>query len=286
MNRKKSAAFTLIELLVVIAIIAILAAILFPVFAKVRDKARETSDASNLKQLGTAITEYTQDYDEMMPRSGQFEDNGLYYPWEVDVAPFVKSRQVFISPQYSFLWNSNTYPGGATTDWPLMYQAGVVTKDSSGVYQFPVSYGANGLNGFFWDGPGGTCGGAFTKWTDGNPPPHYGPMVIASQPLSVIALPSETVLLEDAKYPDLWNGTSFDLPANPGCQGQNISAGFFTFNSTDPNAIGPFNGRENVVFCDGHVKSHRFFNECPHNLTVADDQLQDPVPACRTKDHL
>ncbi|MFH1910322.1 MAG: prepilin-type N-terminal cleavage/methylation domain-containing protein, partial [bacterium] len=61
--------FTLIELLVVIAIIAILAAILFPVFAKAREKARQTSCLSNLKQIDLAVLQYAQDYDEMMPRS-------------------------------------------------------------------------------------------------------------------------------------------------------------------------------------------------------------------------
>src|ERR687884_230020 len=61
--------FTLIELLVVIAIIAILAAILFPVFAQARDKARSASCLSNLKQMGTAWMMYTQDYDEMFPSS-------------------------------------------------------------------------------------------------------------------------------------------------------------------------------------------------------------------------
>src|SRR2546427_2702627 len=64
-------AFTLIELLVVIAIIAILAAILFPVFAQAREKARQTSCASNLRQLGTGITMYVQDNDEIYPRSNQ-----------------------------------------------------------------------------------------------------------------------------------------------------------------------------------------------------------------------
>lgn len=69
-DRRESAGFTLIELLVVIAIIAILAAILFPVFAQAREKARQTSCLSNMKQLGTAFMMYTQDYDERLPNSG------------------------------------------------------------------------------------------------------------------------------------------------------------------------------------------------------------------------
>ncbi len=64
---KKKQGFTLIELLVVIAIIAILAAILFPVFAQAREKARQTTCASNEKQMGLAILQYQQDYDEMFP---------------------------------------------------------------------------------------------------------------------------------------------------------------------------------------------------------------------------
>ena len=66
-HRSQTSAFTLIELLVVIAIIAILAAILFPVFAQAREKARSISCLNNLKQIGTAMQLYAQDYDEGMP---------------------------------------------------------------------------------------------------------------------------------------------------------------------------------------------------------------------------
>src|SRR5436190_5033002 len=72
---RRRPAFTLIELLVVIAIIAILAAILFPVFAQARERARQTSCLSNIKQLGTALLMYVQDYDETLPhQAGDYGD--------------------------------------------------------------------------------------------------------------------------------------------------------------------------------------------------------------------
>ena len=73
-NRRRPRAFTLIELLVVIAVIAILAAILFPVFAQAREKARQAACLSNIKQIGIAVHLYAQDYDETLPGSGATTD--------------------------------------------------------------------------------------------------------------------------------------------------------------------------------------------------------------------
>lgn len=95
--------FTLIELLVVIAIIAILAAILFPVFAQAREQARKAQCASNLKQLGTAILMYKQDYDERFPFGGWLPASQGTWEWQNSVAPYIKNRGVYRCPSSSEL---------------------------------------------------------------------------------------------------------------------------------------------------------------------------------------
>ncbi len=111
--------FTLIELLVVIAIIAILAAILFPVFAKAREKARQASCQSNLKQVGLAIAQYMQDYDEKYPYAGNGTDDPYvavnvcgWRGWLSNVVmPYVKNNQLFVCPSDG----NNYYNVGTTT---------------------------------------------------------------------------------------------------------------------------------------------------------------------------
>src|SRR5476649_1395436 len=100
---QKSYGFTLIELLVVIAIIAILAAILFPVFARARENARRASCQSNLKQLGLGMIQYIQDFDDRYPGFVGFSSNnnngnppnGM---WGNVIMPYVKSAQLFKCP--------------------------------------------------------------------------------------------------------------------------------------------------------------------------------------------
>lgn len=112
----KNKGFTLIELLVVIAIIAILASILFPVFAKAREKARQASCISNMKQLGLALMQYTQDFDETMPARQYIDDKGP--SWRNVVYPYVKATGVYKCP-------SNP------------------SKDTAGNDGYPISYGGN-----------------------------------------------------------------------------------------------------------------------------------------------
>lgn len=119
-NRNKG--FTLIELLVVIAIIAILAAILFPVFAKAREKARQISCASNEKQLGLGFMQYTQDYDEKMP-----EGNSTIYTyysgvgWAGQISPYVKSSGIYKCPDDPTAANSVTLTGDKAPAVPVSY---------------------------------------------------------------------------------------------------------------------------------------------------------------------
>ncbi|MBI5831508.1 MAG: DUF1559 domain-containing protein [Armatimonadetes bacterium] len=94
----KRKGFTLIELLVVIAIIAILAAILFPVFAKAREKARQSSCLSNLKQIGLALMQYSSDYDEKYCLNENGSGNGVR--WFEELQPYIKSTQIAMCPSY------------------------------------------------------------------------------------------------------------------------------------------------------------------------------------------
>lgn len=113
-HMQKRTGFTLIELLVVIAIIALLAAILFPVFARARENARRSSCQSNLKQLGLGLFQYTQDYDERFPSGNRAttDSNSVQAGrgWDEQIFPYVKSNQLFSCPSSTVKGSGSNVP--------------------------------------------------------------------------------------------------------------------------------------------------------------------------------
>ena len=228
---KSRRGFTLIELLVVIAIIAILAAILFPAFARARENARRASCMSNLKQISLGIFQYTQDYDEKLPAMGCTDittANGCtaatYNPgaraWFISIQPYTKSQQVMVCP-------SDSIRGGAAdTKWNGMYVDAALPGATAGmtaadiVNLLPLSYASNYL---LSDTGGGSAS------------------------LSAQLSPSQIFMLADA------GGKSTSASAS------SLGTWYMTMgyssasNDRWTNGRRHFDGR-NIAFADGHVK--------------------------------
>jgi prepilin-type N-terminal cleavage/methylation domain-containing protein/prepilin-type processing-associated H-X9-DG protein len=231
LNSARKRGFTLIELLVVIAIIAILAAILFPVFAKAREKARQITCASNLKQLGIACLSYTEDYDEQLPSSwsgpngyGASNPATGVYKWMDAVYPYVKSVGVYHCPD-------DAGQNGSTGNY-VFYQN--LTGANANYY------GSYGMNSSYW----GT-GSVSTKG------PGNGPGIGLSQ----LNSPSTTIWIGDGdgSYQIDWQ--------NAGQENTASSNGFTEIGSTGSEGDGALTFRHggpdlaNALYCDGHVKA-------------------------------
>jgi prepilin-type N-terminal cleavage/methylation domain-containing protein/prepilin-type processing-associated H-X9-DG protein len=154
-NKAFRKGFTLIELLVVIAIIAILAAILFPVFARARENARRASCQSNLKQLGLAFMQYNQDYDGGFPNAyisdSTTPDMGRFYPsllfWPNLLYPYHKSVQVFACPSQS-VGTTTPYFGNYGVNQLISPSAGSVPLKDAQIASVATTYLAMDAGGY------------------------------------------------------------------------------------------------------------------------------------------
>lgn len=230
MQKKKG--FTLIELLVVIAIIAILAAILFPVFAQAREKARQASCASNLKQIGLAELQYAQDYDEVMSGSWNCANAAcqrIYYPEMI--YPYVKNKQIFFCPDAGDGDHFNNDGSGDCTLNPITCNQG----------RGPTDYAYNSLS-FGNNNFGGANGDR------------------ANVKLAAVDQPASTILLMDGRgnggsrygYINIWESEETDINGNfYGNQWNGQSK----LNAVTPYYRHPRGDGFNVLWYDGHVKA-------------------------------
>ena len=258
MNRRnagKSSGFTLIELLVVIAIIAILAAILFPVFAQARAKARQISALSNIKQLGLGVLMYSQDYDELYPTGLQqsWWDN----TWYRTTAPYVKNVDIFRSP-------SDPLGQGLLNGADVSWAGPRLTVVSNG-------YMGNDVNGSF--GLLGLIGVSQPKRAD---VPGSWMEFPTERAQAGVSKPAETILLaerphifkDQGKYPGnvlMWGPGAvvtgvnwWDTSGSPSLIPDGTRAVLADASDpTGPNGsiLPQHQGKTNFCFADGHAKA-------------------------------
>lgn len=258
--RTRQKGFTLIELLVVIAIIAILAAILFPVFGRARDNARRTSCLSNLKQMGLAFMQYAQDFDEVMPQTSWNPggscgsvNNGCAFWWMDAVQPYVKSTQLFTCPARS----KSIGNGGIDYNQYVPFE----TRAAGNLKQF----GNYGINGAYYDVAvtPATTPPTFRPYAAGGVE-HSGPagraMAAQSSAAQTILAVETNVTLGKAEW---GGGTTLTYVPKSQATGESTDYACLWAGSTgyvfgNVRVVGPHFDGTNVLYCDGHAKWGNF----------------------------
>ncbi len=256
MNSFKRTGFTLIELLVVIAIIAILAAILFPVFATAREKARQQSCASNMKQLGIAMSMYAQDYDEeycMAFRMLSPNKTGVGVSWDGQISPYVAQKVTWGRVGLCFTCPNDSLAhaaGGCVTRSYAMASAGVGDPWSYGWYQAnaPAQVPNYNLSAGF--------AGPISVASDGSIYCHgrqTSELPDPSGTLSIVEMPEYNNCMDNQ------NDTVITRPISSGtCNGTNTATNVFSSDANcgqDAQTLSAWHtGGWNYEFVDGHVK--------------------------------
>ncbi len=286
---KLKKAFTLIELLVVIAIIAILAAILFPVFGRARENARRSSCQSNLKQIGLGFAQYSQDFDEYIPgTTTRLESSATSdRAWPSTLQPYIKSQQIFICPstapdestapntsmiyagggetvRTAYCGATNNTNGGGDGSGTAVLASGELTKLVNS-----LSYGRNLIQPTTWTTPGFTAG---DKWGYVSKDPVTGNFVtFVGIPESSIEDPSATIHIMDAMT---GTGTAGVNPCNQGNSirsiGKEASTDRVPWSAAAKVSPRHFDGF-NALYGDGHVKWRRFGTSNPDEWSTQSD---------------